>query len=104
MAAANKKSYREAAARRFGENLVLWRRRGQLSQDELALRAELNRSEISKLEHGQRVPRIDTLIKLAFSLDGLPGDLLEGLAWVPAHRQPGGQFIARRRGVEPGNG
>lgn len=104
MAAGDRDDYKEAAAIRFGENLLLWRRRADMSQEELSARAELHRTEISKLERGQRLPRIDTVIKLAFSLDALPGDLVEGLAWVPAHQRPGSYFIARRRGLEPSDG
>ena len=35
------------------------------------------------LERGERVPRIDTLIKLAGSLGVTPGELLDGLGWEP---------------------
>lgn len=104
MAAGSRRDYQEAAAIRLGENVLHWRRRVRLSQEELALRAGLHRTQIGKLEHGKRLSRIDTLIKLAFSLEVPPGDLVEGLVWVPAHELPGGHFIARRRGLGAGNG
>lgn len=103
MAAGNKRDYQEAVAVRFGENLLLWRRRVDMSQEELSVRAELHRTEISKLECGHRLPRTDTLIKLAFSLDVLTGDLLEGLAWAPAHQRPG-SFVVRSRSLEASDG
>lgn len=56
-------------AKRFGENLVRCRKRTGFSQEALGLRASLNRTEISLLERGTRVPRIDTLVKLAAALE-----------------------------------
>jgi transcriptional regulator with XRE-family HTH domain len=68
-------------ARRFGENLVQCRERANLSQEALGYRASLHRTEISLLERGARIPRIDTLVKLAGSLDLPPDALLAGIAW-----------------------
>jgi transcriptional regulator with XRE-family HTH domain len=73
-----------AVAGRFGENLRRVRRREDLSQEELARRAGLHRTAIGLLEHGARVPRIDTLIRLADSMVVPPGELLDGISWVPA--------------------
>lgn len=85
-------------ARRFGENVMIYRRRAGLSQEELGFRASLHRTEISQLERGTRLARIDTLIKLAGALSVPPGDLLKGMAWTPTRQRPGGRFIARRYG------
>jgi len=71
-------------ARRFGDNLRLARRRADLSQEQLGVRASLHRTEVGLLERGARVPRIDTLIKLARGLGMDPEGLLEGIAWTPA--------------------
>jgi transcriptional regulator with XRE-family HTH domain len=76
-------------AARFGENLTLYRRRVGLSQEELGFRASLHRTEIGQLERGVRLPRIDTLIKLAGSLSIPPGDLLKGVAWTPGGTKVG---------------
>jgi len=73
-----------AVAERFGRNLRRVRRREDLSQEELARRAGLHRTEIGLLEHGERVPRIDTLIRLADSMVVPPAELLDGISWVPA--------------------
>ncbi|HEX5610590.1 MAG TPA: helix-turn-helix transcriptional regulator [Solirubrobacterales bacterium] len=97
--ASRSRDYREAAAKRIGENLRLQRRGLLMSQEALAFRAGLHRTEVGMLEHGARLPRIDTMVKLATSLEAPIGDLVEGLAWVPAHELPGGQFIAPRRGL-----
>lgn len=79
-----------AVAGRFGENLRRERTRLGVSQEELSLRADVHRTEVSQIERGLRVPRVDTLIRLAGSLEIAPGDLLEGLKWVPGTVTPGG--------------
>jgi transcriptional regulator with XRE-family HTH domain len=71
-------------ARRFGENLRRCRRREDLSQERLARRAGLHTTEIGLLERGGRVPRIDTLVRLAGAMAVPPGELLDGIHWVPA--------------------
>jgi transcriptional regulator with XRE-family HTH domain len=88
----------EPLARSFGENLSLYRRRVDLSQEELGFRASLHRTEISFLEKGKRLPRIDTVLKLAGALSVPPGDLLKGMAWTPGRRMPSGRFITRGPG------
>lgn len=70
--------------RRFGANLRACRMRERISQEALGIRASLHRTEIGLLERGERVPRIDTVIKLASALDCPPGDLLVGIGWQPA--------------------
>lgn len=70
-------------AQRFGVNLRRYRKRSGLSQEETAVRASLHRTEIGLLERGERLPKIDTAIKLAGALDVEPGDLLEGIVWKP---------------------
>lgn len=78
-------------ARRFGENLRRLRNEAGISQEELGLRCSLHRTEIGLLERGARVPRIDTLIKIASGL-GVRIDcaLLNGISWTPATTQAGG--------------
>jgi transcriptional regulator with XRE-family HTH domain len=76
-------------SRRFGENVVIYRRRVGLSQEELGFRASLHRTEISQLEQGARLARIDTLVKLAGALSVPPGDLLKGMAWTPGGTRAG---------------
>lgn len=80
----------------FGSNLRRLRRRAALSQEELGQLAEVHRTEVGLLEHGRRVPRIDTLIKLAASLEVTPNDLLDGIEWLPARNRIEGTFRSRR--------
>jgi transcriptional regulator with XRE-family HTH domain len=70
-------------ARQFGEDLARCRKLADLSQDELSVRASVHRTEISQLERGLRVARIDTLIKLARSLEVSADELLAGMDWRP---------------------
>ena len=81
-------------AGRFGDNLAHCRRRADLSQDELSVMASLHRTEISQLERGLRLARIDTLIKLKFSLGVSADDLLDGISWYPGGYRRGG-FVER---------
>lgn len=76
-------------AARFGANLVRARKQSGLTQEDVSWRAELHRTEISQLERGLRTPRIDTLVKLAASLDVHPGVLLVGIVWLPGTFQRG---------------
>lgn len=84
-------------ARRFGENLRRLRKGAGISQEELGLRCSLHRTEIGLLERGARVPRIDTLIKIASGL-GVRIDckLLDGISWTPATTEAGGFKIKSR--------
>lgn len=88
----------KSVAARFGDNLRFHRRRAGMSQERLGEHAELHRTEIGLLERGARVPRIDTLIKLANALSVPPGEFLVGISWKPAN-SPGGGFEVRPRGA-----
>ncbi len=70
-------------AARFGDNLARCRKRADLSQDELSVRASLHRTEISQLERGLRLARVDTLIKLTGALEVSADELLAGMTWDP---------------------
>jgi transcriptional regulator with XRE-family HTH domain len=76
-------------AERFAANLKAARKQAGLSQEEASFRAGLHRTEVGMIERGERVPRIDTLVKVAGALGVKPGELLEGLKWKPAESSPG---------------
>lgn len=76
-------------ADRFGQNLRRCRRVADLSQEQLGFRAGLHRTEIGLLERGARIPRIDTVIKLAAALEIEPHELFEGIHWTPGDAEPG---------------
>lgn len=78
----------------FGDNLARCRKRADLAQEELSHLASLHRTEVSQLERGLRLCRIDTLVKLAASLEVSADDLLAGITWTPGNYRPGG-FVER---------
>jgi transcriptional regulator with XRE-family HTH domain len=84
-------THHDAIARRFAANLRRIRRQADLSQEGLGFGASLHRTEIGYLERGHRLPRIDTLVKLAGALEVSADELLEGIAWVPGSH-PAGEF------------
>lgn len=52
-----------------------------MSQEGLAKRTGLHRTEIGMLENCQRLPRVDTFLKLCGGLEVEPDQLLEGVDW-----------------------
>lgn len=79
----------EAIRKQVGENLRRYRRRVGLSQEEAGIRASLHRTEIGLLERGERMPRVDTAMKLAGAL-GVPlSALVEGIEWSPGDSRRG---------------
>jgi transcriptional regulator with XRE-family HTH domain len=87
----DRKARSQAVAERFGENLRRARRRAGLSQEQVAVRASLHRTEIGLLERGGRVARIDTLVQLAGAIAVDSSELLAGIGWTPGDIQ-GGSF------------
>jgi transcriptional regulator with XRE-family HTH domain len=68
-------------ARRFGRSLAERRRQLGLTQEATAERAGLHRTEVSLIERGGRIPRLDTLVKLGGALEIEPCELLAGMSW-----------------------
>ena len=77
------------AAERFGANLKAAREQAGMSQEKVGVRADLHRTEIGMLERAERLPRIDTLLKVAAAVRVQPGELLVGLHWQPRRGQKG---------------
>lgn len=70
-------------AARFGDNVKRQRKLADLSQDELSYRASLHRTEVSQIERGLRLCRVDTVAKLAGAMEIDAGRLFEGIGWEP---------------------
>lgn len=64
---------------KFGNILRSVRKSKSFSQQKLALESDLDRTYISLLERGQRMPTIDTVFKLANALCVKPSDLMKEL-------------------------
>lgn len=95
-------------AKRFGENLRRARKRGGYSQETLAVRASLHRTEIGLVERGERSVRLETAIKLAGAVGAPLGELIAGIEWSPGFARRGqfeaSEFEASESGVEAANG
>ena len=78
----------EEAAERLGANLRGIRRRAGFSQETLASRCRLHRTEIGLIEKGKRVPRVDTLMRIAGGLEVSVEMMLVGIEWLPAPPPP----------------
>ena len=63
--------------KRFALNLRIERKAQALSQERLALRARIHRTEVSLLERGNRDPRLSTIVRLSRALDVPARCLLE---------------------------
>jgi transcriptional regulator with XRE-family HTH domain len=85
-------------AAQFGDNLIRQRKLADVSQDELSFRASVHRTEISQLERGLRIPRIDTVIKLAASLEIEVQELLVGINWSQGNVRFGSFVSAAEKG------
>lgn len=63
----------------FGTNLAHERKRQCHTMRSLAKAADMHASEISRLEHAQRDPRLSTVARIARALDVPLYDLLRGI-------------------------
>jgi DNA-binding XRE family transcriptional regulator len=78
---------------RFGHNLWCSRRRADLSQEKLANLVGLSRQAIYALEGGRRLPRLDTIVKLAAGTNVSVSFLLEGMEWRPGRYVDGDFYV-----------
>jgi transcriptional regulator with XRE-family HTH domain len=93
-------SDRQIVLKRVAANLRRSRRRLDVSQETLGVLAGLHRTEIGMLENAERIPRIDTIVKLATVLEIPVDQLVDGLTWEPPERVgEAGRFVAAA--VEP---
>lgn len=84
------------AAERIGRNVFMARRCAGYSQEALGALAGLHRTEIGMVENGERLPRVDTLLKLAFSLAVPVGELVAGIEWIIPAASDSGTFAVSR--------
>ena len=66
--------------------------KNQLSQEQLAEKAELSNVYISYLERGERMPSLDAVINIANALNVSADDLLSGCLLVSNSRQDAREF------------
>jgi transcriptional regulator with XRE-family HTH domain len=66
---------------KLGENVRMLREQRHISQERLALEADLDRTYISQVERGKRNVSIMNVCRLAHVLKVTPSALLEGVEW-----------------------
>lgn len=66
-----------------------------MSQQELAHLIGMDRVDIGMLERGLRLPRLDTIPKLAAGVGSSPCELLDGFRWHPGKYIKGGFSIEK---------
>jgi transcriptional regulator with XRE-family HTH domain len=89
-------------ARQLGRRVRRRRHFLDLSQETLAYRAGIHRTQISFYESGDRMPLTATLVRLAAALEVSTDQLLAGVEWeVPGPRLGDAAEEARNPDVEP---
>jgi len=76
------KEFDERVARQLGRRVRRRRHFLDYSQETLAERAGIHRTQISLYEKGERMPLTATLVRLAAALDVSVDQLLVGIEWV----------------------
>jgi len=84
--------------RSYGRNLARIRKERGYSQESLAYRAEVHRTEVSLLERGERAAGVEVTLKLAGALGVHPGELFGGAAFVPSEGGSEAHFVYDLRG------
>jgi transcriptional regulator with XRE-family HTH domain len=79
-----------------GPRIRQTRRRLDMSQEALADNAGIHRTQMTAFEWGERLPRLDTLIKLAGGLGVPPSELLDGIVWEVGGSRPGRIVVVDR--------
>ncbi len=78
----------------FGERLLVARFNYRHStQETLADRAEIHRTQISQLENGRQVPLLDTFVKLAGACGVTADELLGPIRWEPGRPGRPGRYV-----------
>ena len=68
---------KKSLAMAFGEILKELRKQAGISQEDLANECELDRSFISMLERGLRMPTIETLFKVSKAFEKAPFEIIK---------------------------
>lgn len=68
-----------ARQRLFGDRVRARRQDLEITQEDLAHRAGINRTYIGSLESGQRNPSLDTIARLALALETDAAELVRGI-------------------------
>jgi transcriptional regulator with XRE-family HTH domain len=81
----------QEARRRFAANVERLRGEHGFSVGRLAERSQLGTGELETILRGDAEADVDSIYRLAGALDCSPGDLYEGVTWVP-DGEGGGEY------------
>jgi transcriptional regulator with XRE-family HTH domain len=70
-------------SKHFATTLIQERLRADLSQEDLGYLSSMHRTAIAELERGHRLPRLDSIVRLAGGLEIEPAELLAGMRYRP---------------------
>jgi transcriptional regulator with XRE-family HTH domain len=87
-------TYRDARER-FAANIERWRRRDGSSVEQLATRAGLAGDELEEILAAEREADYGTIVSLAGALGVEPGELFDGIGWIPGDGSTPGRFDVR---------
>lgn len=90
------------ARERFVANVERLRRRKGMSAESLAERSGIDGSELAEILRADREPDYEAIARLAGALGVGPGELLEGIGWIPGDEVRPGRFEVEPSG-EPGD-
>jgi transcriptional regulator with XRE-family HTH domain len=79
------------ARMRFAANVERLRRQRGYSLDQLAERSQMGKTELEAILRGETEAHVDSVYRLAGSLQVSPGKLYEGVAWIP-DGEGGGEY------------
>jgi transcriptional regulator with XRE-family HTH domain len=84
----------------FGERLLVARfNYRHISQEALAERAGIHRTQISLYESGRRMPLLETFVRLAGAVALTPDELLGPIRWMPGIDSPGRLILGEGEGT-----
>jgi transcriptional regulator with XRE-family HTH domain len=83
----------EAMVARFAKNLWWLRAQRKLSQESLAFRAEIHRTQVSLIEKGSRTPMVPTILALAGGLEVPVTNLFDGIEFRPPDGRQSGRYV-----------
>lgn len=82
----------KVAGRRLGEHLRALRLQRRLTQEQVAEQVDIHPTHLQKLEAGDRLPSLGTLIRLA-SVLGTPVSAIASALDAPEHRPSPGEAL-----------
>jgi transcriptional regulator with XRE-family HTH domain len=81
----------EDARMRFAANVERLCRQHDYSMDQLVERSQIERDELDAILRGEAEADVDSIYRLAGALGVPPGELYDGVAWIP-DGEGGGEY------------